>query len=124
QQSTEGEVESEMGSRLMFLVDEARPAGLKDVRASRRLQHSLICTFRSARSFQPMYALTDNISREGMYLRTLDPPSADTEVLIEMLSDKGEILHLKGVAAWRYVPMKTGGIKPAGFGLRLNVGGC
>lgn len=112
--------DSEIVNRLMFLVEEARVGSRGDNRASRRLQDSVICTFRSTRSFQPVYALTDNISREGLYLRTMDPPGQNSEVIIEMLSDQGEILHLKGIVAWRHAPARTGGAKPAGIGLRLD----
>lgn len=114
----------EIVNRLMFLVEEARVGVRGENRASRRLQDSMTCTFRSARSFQPTYALTDNISWEGLYLRTMDPPAQHAEVIIEMLSDQGEILHLKGVVAWRHVPARTGGTKPAGFGFRLNQEAC
>lgn len=114
----------EVGERLMFLVDEATRPVMNDVRASRRIQHSAIATFGSKRSFDHIYALTDNISRQGLYIRTLDPPAVGVDVRIHLRDKYGDVLQIRGLVAWRYAPSQVGGRTCPGFGIRIAEEAC
>jgi hypothetical protein len=116
--------EPEVEGRLMFLVEEATRDRFTDLRASRRIQHSSICAFRTTRAFEPTYALTDNISRHGLYVRTMDPPSAGSEVRIDLRDNYGEVLQLRATVAWRHAPSRVGGTTSPGFGVRINEEAC
>ena len=114
----------EVVERLMFLVDEATRPGGHEARRSRRIQHGAICTFRQLRSFEHCYALTDNISRQGLYLRTLDPPPRGMEVKIDLRDKFGDILQIRGTVAWRHAPSSVGGRTCPGFGLSIDEAAC
>lgn len=116
--------ELEVSERLMFLVDEATRPIMNDARASRRIQHSAIATFRGKRTFEHTYALTDNISRQGLYLRTLDPPPVGADVRVNLRDKYGDILQIRGSVAWRFAPSQVGGRTCPGFGLRLAEEAC
>lgn len=116
--------ELEVSERLMFLVDEATRPVMNDARASRRIQHSAIATFRAKRTFDHTYALTDNISRQGLYLRTLDPPPVGADVRINLRDKYGDILQIRGFVAWRFAPSQVGGRTCPGFGIRLAEEAC
>ncbi len=116
--------ELEVSERLMFLVDEATRPALNDARASRRIQHTAIATFRAKRTFEHTYALTDNISRQGLYLRTLDPPPVGSDVRINLRDKYGDILQIRGTVAWRFAPSQVGGRTCPGFGLSIAEEAC
>lgn len=114
----------EVAERLMFLVDEATQKTGHEARASRRIQHSTMCTFQNVRSFEHTYALSDNISRQGLYLRTLDPPAVGEDVRIHLRNRYGEILQIRGMVAWRHAPNRVGGRTCPGFGLSIQESAC
>lgn len=114
----------EVAERLMFLVDEATQKVGREARASRRIQHSAMSTFQNVRSFEHTYALTDNISRQGLYLRTLDPPPVGEDVRINLRNRYGEILQIRGMVAWRHAPNRVGGRTCPGFGLSIQESAC
>jgi hypothetical protein len=116
--------ELEVSERLMFLVDEATRPVVNDARASRRIQHSAIAIFHTKRTFDHTYALTDNISRQGLYLRTLDPPPVGADVRINVRDKYGDILQIRGIVAWRFAPSQVGGRTCPGFGVRLAEEAC
>jgi hypothetical protein len=93
--------------------------GLKE-RGSRRIQHAVVATFCAPRSFERTYALTDNLSRKGLYIRTLDPPATGTEVRVELLDRYGDVLQLRGTVAWRHSPGAVGGTICHGFSTRID----
>ncbi len=114
----------EIGARLMFLVDEATRPVLKDARASRRIQHSVIATFSEQRTFEHTYGLTDNLSRQGLYMRTLDPPPVGSSVRVNLRDKYHDILQIRGLVAWRYAPSQVGGRICPGFGLSIAEESC
>lgn len=116
--------ELEVSERLMFLVDEATRPIMNDARSSRRIQHSAISAFRAKRNFEHTYALTDNISRQGLYLRTLDPPPVGADVRVDLRDKYGDILQIRGTVAWRFAPSQVGGRTCPGFGLSISEAEC
>lgn len=106
---------------LLFLANELLRPEVSNMRASVRLLYGTICAFRAAGTLQPVYGLTYNISREGMYVRTLDPPKPGTPVWLEMRPPHGDgVIHLRGKAVWARGLRSPGGAAPAGFGIRLD----
>jgi hypothetical protein len=89
-------------------------------RLSRRIQHAGVATFCTLRSFERTYALTDNVSRQGIYLRTLAPPAIGCAVRIEMRDKHGEVFQVCGTVTRRYAPCRVGGTRCHGFGVDLD----
>lgn len=117
--ATRGE---DVKGKLLFFAEEALRAGpAKDQRASKRLHFATICAFRMAGIMQPTYGLTHNISREGLFIRTIDPPPSGSDVWIEMRTFDDETVHLRGTVVWRRQLDQIGGTAPPGFGVRLDV---
>lgn len=112
-------------ARLLFFADEQAKAQFKDRRASARKLYSNICSFREAGSLQPNYGVTYNISREGLYIRTLDPPRAQSTVWLELRAPRSETpIHVRAKAVWQRLPGSGPGIMPPGFGLRIDTEDC
>lgn len=91
-----------------------------DQRLSRRIQHTGIATFCTLRTFERTYALTDNVSRHGIYLRTLAPPAIGSEVRVEMRDKYGEVFQVRGTVTRRHAPGRVGGRSCHGFGIDLD----
>ncbi|MEM1415886.1 MAG: PilZ domain-containing protein [Myxococcota bacterium] len=110
---------------LLFLANELLRGPGANNRASSRVLHGSICGFRPAGALQNEYGLTYNISREGMYVRTLDPPSRGATLWLE-LRPPGERLavHLRGECVWVKKMDRPGGAAPPGFGIRLHLDEC
>ena len=112
-------------SKLLFFADEVLKGSGKDLRASRRLLHATLCAFRQAGALDPIFGLTHNISREGLYVRTLDPPTPGVELWFEMRApSSGTAIHLRGRVVWRRDVSHVGGASPPGFGLRIEAELC
>jgi len=110
---------------LLFLANELMRPGVKDIRASERMLFGAICAFRKAGELEPVYGLTYNISREGLYVRTLDPPVNGTEIWFEMRPPHSpRAVHLRGEAVWSKGLDMPGGAAPPGFGMRINEDAC
>lgn len=114
----------EIADRLMFLVDEATRPVSPEARSSRRIQFSTITTFRAQRSFEHTYALTDNMSRQGLYVRTLDPPPVGIYVQVNLRDKFGDVIEVRGTVAWRHAPNRVGGRTCPGFGLSIDERAC
>jgi len=107
--------------RLLFFADERAKATFTDRRASARKLFNAVCTFREAGSFIPSYGVTYNVSREGIYVRTFDPPRPGSNVWVELQAPTSGIpLHLRAKAVWQRVPGTSAGTLPAGFGLQID----
>jgi CheY-like chemotaxis protein len=116
---------ADLTSKLLFFADEEAKAQFKDRRASARELHSTICAFREAGSLQPTYGVSHNISREGMYVRTLDPPRPQSLIWLELHAPKsGTPIHLRARAMWQRLPGSGKGVLPPGFGLQLDAAQC
>jgi hypothetical protein len=119
-----GEQIVDAASRLLFFADERTKARFKDRRASARKLCSGVCSFREAGSVLPTFAVTYNVSREGIYVRTLDPPRPDSQVWVELLAPThGTPLHLRAHVVWQRLPSGRG-ILPPGCGLRIDPAEC
>ena len=116
---------SEQAGKVLFFADEMLCGTGKEQRASRRLLFHTVCAFREPGALESIYGLTHNISREGLYVRTLDPPQPGSELWLEMRDPRdGTGLHLRGRVIWRSQPSATGGVTPPGFGLRIESERC
>jgi len=115
----------DLTGRLLFFADEQAKAQFKDRRASARKLYSTICSFREAGSLLPVYGVTHNASREGLYVRTLDPPRPKSSIWLELRAPgSGAPLHLRATAMWQRLPGSGSGVLPPGFGLRLSPEDC
>lgn len=93
-------------------------------RRSKRLAYSTICAYREAGLMEPSYGMTYDISRGGLYVRTLDPPAPGTSIWVELRTPDGEPVHLRGTVAWRKPASGAAGGSPVGFGLQLQTPQC
>jgi DNA-binding response OmpR family regulator len=106
---------------LLFLANELLRPDVKNVRASARLLHGALCGFRAAGSLEPTYGLSYNISREGLYIRSLDPPAPGASVWFELRPPgRTAAVHLRGKVVWCRGLRNPGGAAPPGFGLRIS----
>lgn len=111
---------SQPPDHLLFQANELLRPDVSNIRASRRVLHGAICTFRPAGSLEPAFALTYNWSREGLYVRTLDPPSRGQDLWLEVrLPFRREAAHVRGKVVWATGPHRPGGTTPPGFGLKI-----
>lgn len=111
--------------RLLFFADERAKAAFTDRRASARKLYASVVAFREAGSFLPSYGVTYNVSREGIYVRTYDPPRPGSTIWIELRAPgSGTPLHLRATAVWQRLPGAGAGTLPAGFGLQLDHRQC
>lgn len=105
--------------QLLFWVDQNVGARGRNQRRSPRIMCSVMCTFRGPESFEPTYAVTHDISGEGLYIRTLDPPRPQTEIWIELREAGGRLMQVRGEVVWCRSPSQAGGSAPIGFGVSL-----
>jgi CheY-like chemotaxis protein len=108
-------------AQVLFFADEAAArAAHVDARRSQRVMHESICAFRIAGVTEPAYGLTHNLSREGLYVRTLSPASVGTELWIELRTALGVPVHLRGRVVWRREPGNSSATAPSGFGFQID----
>jgi len=106
---------------LLFFADEAVSRGTHaDARRSPRMMYESICAFRMAGVMEPAYGLSHNLSREGLYVRTLSPAPVGTELWIELRTVLGAPVHLRGRVVWRREPGNSSATAPAGFGFQID----
>jgi hypothetical protein len=123
--SQSGDQVADITGRLLFFADELGKSAFKDRRASARKLYSTICCFRDGGLVQPTYGVTHNISREGLYIRSLDPPIANGTVWIELCPPASESAVLvRARVMWRRLPGAERGVLPPGFGLQLEPQRC
>jgi hypothetical protein len=110
--------------KLLAFADEVARGSATDQRVSRRLPYGTICAFRTSGALHPTFGLTHNISREGLFVRTLDAPKPGTDIWIEMRAPESQpIIHMRGYVIWRREPGAVGAT-PFGFGLRVRPETC
>ncbi len=110
---------------LLFLANELLRPSVSNSRASTRVLYGVLSSFRTAGSLTPNFGLTYNLSREGLYVRTLDPPQRGTTLWVEMRAPgQREAIHLRGEVVWATGPHRPGGTAPPGFGLRILEDEC
>ena len=116
---------ADVTGKLLFFADEQAKADFKDRRVSARKLYSSICSFREVGGLQPTYGVTHNLSREGMYVRTLDAPRPQSSLWIELHAPvNGTPIHLRARAVWQRLPGSGRGVLPPGFGLRIDTEQC
>ena len=116
---------TDASARILFFADEQAKAGFKDRRVSERKLWAGMCSFREAGALDPGYGMTHNVSREGLYVRTYDPPRSGTLLWLEMLTPGSDTpVHLRARAVWQRLPDAKFGVVPPGFGLRLELERC
>jgi CheY-like chemotaxis protein len=112
-------------ARVLFFADEQARAGFKDRRVSERKLCAALCSFREAGALEPSYGMTHNVSREGLYVRTLDPPKVNTPLWLELTAPGTQNpVHLRAQAVWQRLPGAKFGVVPPGFGLRIDPERC
>jgi CheY-like chemotaxis protein len=113
--------ESAPHDHLLFLANDLLRHGGRQVRDSPRYLFDTICSFRPEGAFSPEYGLTYNMSKTGIYVRTLDPPPKNKALWLELRPPgTTSTVHLRGSLVW--VAMPGGGARatPPGFGLRIE----
>ena len=111
---------------LLFWVTEAARPPAADARLSRRLLYRNTCFVREAGRALVRHGLSLNISREGLYVQTLDAPEPGTDVWLEIVPPEStQLVHLRGRVVWRRQPGSSlGGPGTAGYGIRLAEDEC
>lgn len=110
---------------LLFLANELLNEEASELRASQRLLYGAICAFRPAGSLEPVYGLTYNISKEGLFVRTLDPPKRGTSIWFEVRPPRcRSAVHLRGEVVWTRGLNSPGGAAPPGFGMQMVIEDC
>lgn len=119
-------LESAPPDHLLFVVNELLHPGLEEVRQSRRVIWDALCAYRPAGQLEPALGLTYNLSYEGLYVRTLDPPRRGASLWFELRPPhSGAAVHLRGNVVWvRQMDGRPGGITPPGFGVRIDERAC
>lgn len=108
-------------AQLLFFADEAVARSIHaDARRSERVLYESICAFRLAGAMEPSYGLTHNLSREGLYVRTLSPAPVGSELWIELRTALGVPVHLRGRVMWRRDPGNSSATAPSGFGFQID----
>lgn len=108
-------------AQLLFFADEAAARAARlDARRSERLLFESICAFREAGALEPAYGLTHNVSRDGLYVRTLSPAPVGTALWIELRTAHGAPVHLRGRVVWRREPGGASATAPSGFGFQID----
>jgi len=110
--------------KLLNFAEEVSRRDATDLRQSRRIPYPTITSFRPAGVMHPTYGLTHNISREGIFIRTLDAPKPQTDVWLELRAPSDtRVVHLRAKVVWRREPGAVGAT-PFGFGLRVQPTDC
>jgi len=110
---------------LLFVANELLRSDLTNLRASHRMLYGAICAFRTAGDLHPVFGLTYNISREGLFVRTLDPPMSGSVIWFEMRPlGSSAAVHLRAEVTWCRGLHRPGGATPPGFGMRILPQAC
>jgi len=104
---------------LLFVVNELLADDRANNRSSPRVLFATLCSFRRASDMSPGFGVTYNVARDGIYVRTLEPPAVGETVWIELRPPREvHAVHLRGTVAWRR-PHGDGPPVPPGFGVHL-----
>lgn len=107
----------------LFLVNRLLSStAAEDGRSSARILYDAFCAVRPSGEDQATrYAITFNISRGGLYVRTYDPLPRGTEVCVKLRAPGlSSTVELVGRVAWACSPARgTALTAPPGFGIEL-----
>jgi ActR/RegA family two-component response regulator/Tfp pilus assembly protein PilZ len=108
----------------LFVVNELLAARGVDKRATARLLYGTAVAFRPAGRDEDETGFSYNVNAGGVYVRTLAPLDAGTDVWLEMWPPRTERrVRLAGKVAWRRPFGPVGGATvPAGFGVQITHG--
>jgi CheY-like chemotaxis protein len=110
---------------LLFLANEVTRTDFSEMRKSARLLYATLCSFRKAGEMSLTHALVYNVSKDGLYVRTLDAPERGTKVWVELRPPRStEAVHLRGTVMWALAVGAPALPAPPGFGLRLEPDEC
>ncbi len=116
--------ENAPSDNLLFRVNELLAGDAVNARDSRRLLVSTICAYRPAGARVPVHGLTYNVSRTGLYVRSLAPLARGTDLWFELQpSLEAPWIHLRGEVVWARYPSDTAGV-PCGFGVQIREAEC
>lgn len=119
-------LDDQPNDQVLFVVNELMRPEINDVRASPRVLYSTLLSFRPAGEFSPAYGMSSNLSREGLFVRTMDSPRKESTVWVE-LRPHGDAaaVHLRARVVWvRDLRHGSGGPSPPGFGARILPEAC
>ena len=106
---------------LLFLANDLRGGYRTQQRQSPRFLFDALCSFRAEGNFESEYGLTYNISGNGIYVRTLDPPPRTSRLWIELRPPgTNSTVQLRGSLVWRTVLDAGPRATPPGFGLKID----
>ncbi|HSC85974.1 MAG TPA: PilZ domain-containing protein [Polyangiaceae bacterium] len=108
---------------VIFLVNELENPQLVNKRASPRELYGEAVRFRVAGQDQEEVGYTYNVSTEGMFVRTLAPPT-QAEIWLELNAPRSmRCVRLEGSVMWRR-PFRTTqrAVVPPGFGVKITDG--
>lgn len=106
-------------AQLLSFVEEVIRGEGQDQRASKRLAYATLVSFRIAGTMQQSFGLSHNMSREGLFVRTLDPPKRTASAWVELRAPgSDDVVHVRGEVVWCRDPGALGAT-PFGFGMRL-----
>jgi CheY-like chemotaxis protein len=103
---------------LLFLANEILLKDARDLRDSSRVLHNTLAGFRQAGAMERGYGLTYNLSRSGLYVRTLDPLARGQRAWVEIEAG-GSVVHLRADVVWAQ-RMTNQRAAPSGFGIRID----
>lgn len=103
---------------LLFLANEILLKDARELRESPRVLHNTLAAFRSAGTMERGFGLTYNLSRSGMYVRTLDPLARGQSAWIEIEAGPA-VVHLRASVVWAQ-RMTNQRAAPSGFGIRID----
>jgi CheY-like chemotaxis protein len=108
----------------LFCANEALRPGFGEQRASPRLLYGTAVSFRVAGRDRDEVGYCYNLSREGLYVRTLAPLEPGAEAWIEMRPPRTDrLIRLDTKVVWRrLLGGPEGATVPPGFGLRITGG--
>jgi len=110
---------------LLFLANDLLRPDVRNLRSSPRILHATVCAYRPAGELHGTWGLTYNVSREGLYVRTLDAPPRDAAIWLELRppGDRSAV-HLRGSVVWARAPQRGAASAPPGFAVRLEPNAC
>jgi hypothetical protein len=108
---------------LLFHANELMSEHASNMRTSARVLHSTLCAFRQAGEMSVSYGLTYNVSRAGVFVRTLDPIPRGSKTWLELRPSDGECaVHLRGDVVWLCkADPSVASPAPPGFGVQLDL---
>jgi len=110
---------------LLFLANEVTTTDFSELRKSARLLFATLCTFRKAGDMSLVHGLVYNVSKDGLYVRSLDTPARGTKIWVELRPPRmTDAVHLRGTAMWALSVGSPALPAPPGFGLRLEAAEC